>query len=127
MLAVEVLMQAVVVTNSILKQKRRRPRLTGTVATLDEVGVLFRIPHIDSHRFIPMIGERNQMGIGRCSEFAQNVGQRITEILVLSAPEAVPSHDDTAAKDLIFRVKTRDCPALLGGKKLFNRGVALLV
>ena len=40
MLTVEVLVQAVVVVDSILKEKRRRPHLTGIVATLDEVGVL---------------------------------------------------------------------------------------
>ena len=57
MLAVEVLVQAVVVVDSILKQKRRRPHLTGIVATLDEVGVLFRIARIDSHRVIPAIGD----------------------------------------------------------------------
>ena len=68
-LAVDVLVEAVVVADSILKQKRRRPRLSGMVATLDEVGVLFWIAQIDSHCFIPMIGNWDQMRIDRCPEF----------------------------------------------------------
>src|SRR5258708_37849611 len=63
MLAVEVLVQAVVVADSILKEKRRVPHLSGLVATLNEVGVLFRIARIDSHRVIPAIGDRDQMRI----------------------------------------------------------------
>src|ERR1700679_2424922 len=70
MLAIEVLVQAVVVVDSILQKKRRRPHLTGIVATLNEVGVLLRIAQIDSHRFIPMIGNWDQMRINRCPEFA---------------------------------------------------------
>src|ERR1700730_238309 len=127
MLAVEVLVQAVVVVDSILKQKRRRPHLTGIVATVDEVGVLFRIARIDSHRFIPAIGDRDQMRIDRCPEFAQKIGKRIAEILVLPAPEAMPPHDDATAKDVVIGVKTGDASALLRGKKLFHHGVALLV
>ena len=69
MLAVDVLVQAVVVADSILKEKKRRPHLTGMVAMFDEVGVLLRIAQIDSHRFIPMIGNWDQMRINRCPEF----------------------------------------------------------
>jgi len=68
-LAVDLLVQAVVVADSILKEKRRWPHLTGMVATFDEVGVLLRIAQIDSHRFIPMIGNWDQMRIDRCPEF----------------------------------------------------------
>ena len=118
-LTVEVLMQAVVVVDSVLKEKRRRPYLTCTVTTLDEVGMLFRIAHIDSHRFIPTIGDGDQMRIDCRPEFAQPIGKRVAEILVLSAPEAVPLHDDATAKDVIIRVKTGNGPALLRGKKLF--------
>ena len=43
MLAIEILMQAVVVTGAVAKEKRRRPCLTCIVATLDEVGMLLGI------------------------------------------------------------------------------------
>src|SRR5580693_913554 len=127
MLAVEVLVQAVVVVDSIFKEKWRRPHLTGIVATLEEVGVLFRVAHIESHRFIPAIGNRDQMRIDRCPEFAQKIGKRIAEILVLPTPEAMPPHDNATAKDVVIGVKTGDAPALLRGKKLFHHSVALLV
>src|SRR5260370_18986621 len=73
MFPVEVLMQAVVVVGSILKEKGRRPHLTSIVATLDEVGVSLRIAHIDSHPFIPTIRDRDQMRIDRCSDFAYKI------------------------------------------------------
>ena len=40
MLAVQVLVQAVVVVGAVLQQQRRRPLLAGRVAARDEVGVL---------------------------------------------------------------------------------------
>ena len=67
------------------------------------------------------------MRIDRCPEFAQKIGKRIAEILVLPTPETMPPHDDATAKDVVIRVKTGDGPALLRGKKLFHHGVALLV
>jgi hypothetical protein len=97
------------------------------VATLDEVGVLFRIARIDSHRVIPAIGDRDQMRIDRCPKFAQKIGKRIAKIPVLPAPEAMPPHDDATAKDVVIRVEAGDFPAVLRGKKLFHHGVALLV
>src|SRR5580692_7603943 len=127
MLAVQILVQAVVVADPILKEKRRRPHLTGIVATLDEVGVLFRIARIDSHPVIPAIGDRDQMRIDRWPEFAQKIGKRIAEIFILPTPEAMPPHDNATAKDVVIGIKTGDAPALLRGKKLFHHGVALLV
>src|SRR6202051_3240966 len=119
-------MQAVVVVDPILEEKRRRPYLTGVVTTLDEVGVLFRIAHINSHRFIPAIGDRDQMRIDRRPEFAQKIGKRIAEILVLSAPETMPLHNDSTANDLVVRVKAGDGPALLRRKKVLPPGVAFV-
>src|SRR5579872_1902481 len=127
MLAVEVLMQAVVVADSILKEKRRRPCLTRIVATLDEVGMFLRIADIDSHRFIPAIGDRDQMRIDCRAEFAYKTREGIAEIFVRAAPETMPLHDDATAKDVIIRVKAGDSPALLRRKKLFHHRVALLV
>src|ERR1700754_4757072 len=49
MLTVEILVQAIIVADSILKEKRSRAYLTGIVATLDEFGMLLRIAHIDFH------------------------------------------------------------------------------
>ena len=41
-LAIEILMQAVVVARPVLQQQRRRPRLAGRVAALEKIGVRLR-------------------------------------------------------------------------------------
>ena len=43
MLAVEVLVQSVVIAGSVLEEKRCRPGLTGQMTTLNEVLVLLRV------------------------------------------------------------------------------------
>jgi hypothetical protein len=66
--AFEVLVQAVVVADSILKEKRRRPHLTGMIAAFDEVGVLLwvahRFPSLHSNDWQPGPDANN-----RCPEF----------------------------------------------------------
>jgi hypothetical protein len=57
-LAVEILVQAVVVAFAVLQQERRRPRLPGLVAAREEGRVLFRIAHGDAHRLVPAVGDR---------------------------------------------------------------------
>src|SRR5436190_524275 len=47
MLAVEVLMQAVVVVLPVLKQQRCRPELARVMATREEVRVSFRVANVD--------------------------------------------------------------------------------
>ena len=73
-LSVEVLVQTVVVIDSVLKEKRCRPRLTGVVATLDEVGMRVRIAFIDSHCFVPSICNPYKMRINPCPEPIQEIG-----------------------------------------------------
>ena len=72
-LTVEVLVQTVVVIDSVLKEKRCRPLLTGVVATLDEVGMRVRIACIDSHCFVPSICNAYKMRINSCPEPAQEI------------------------------------------------------
>ncbi len=57
MLAIEVLMQAVIIAGPILKQKRCRPDLAGLMATLNEVRVRLRVADINTHDLIPAIGD----------------------------------------------------------------------
>ena len=62
-LAVEVLMQAVVVVRSILEQERSRLALPGLVTAGDKVGVLVRIAHVDAHGLVPANGFRRQVRV----------------------------------------------------------------
>ena len=98
-LAVEVLVQAVVVAGAVSQQQRRRPRLAGRVAAREEVGVRAGI----ARRRCPSprsSGWRSARAADRAPsrKSATSVGQRIAEVLVLAAPEAVPRHHDAAAK-----------------------------
>ena len=98
-LAVEVLVQAVVVARAVLQQQRRRPRLPGLVAAR-EISPRARrdsapsMP-IASFQRLAIARERR---IERGAQRGDEVGQRIGEVLVLAAAEAVPRHDDPAAE-----------------------------
>jgi hypothetical protein len=60
MLSVKVLMQAVIVSWSVLQQKWRRPKLARFMATSNKVGMFARILNRDPHALIPAIGNRHQ-------------------------------------------------------------------
>ena len=62
-LAIKILVETVVVVNTVLQEQRSRSELPRLVAARDEVGMLAGITHFDPHRFIPAIGDRNQMRI----------------------------------------------------------------
>ena len=88
-LAVEILVQAVVVVDAILQQQRRRPRLPGIVAAFQErlmaIGIArCRSPSSRSSDWRP-VKPRVELG----AQLRDQVGQRIGEILVLAAAEAV--------------------------------------
>jgi hypothetical protein len=55
--AVQILMQAVVIANSVPQQQGRRSRLSRRVATLEEHGQSLGILDIDAHGLIPSVCE----------------------------------------------------------------------
>jgi hypothetical protein len=57
MFAVQILMQAVVVANSVPQQQRRRSRLSSGVTTLEELSQSLGILDMDPHGLIPAICE----------------------------------------------------------------------
>jgi len=63
MLAVEVLMQTVVVALSVLQHQWGRTRLPGVVTAAQEIIQLIRIPDVDIQLLIPLIGCRYQATI----------------------------------------------------------------
>ena len=96
-LAVDILMQAVVVPGLIPEQERSRLALAGLVASLEELVQPSRIAHLDSHRLVPPIGDRREAGVQLGPEVVDQSRQRVVEVLVLPAPEAVPRHHHAAA------------------------------
>ena len=97
-LAVEILMQAVVVVRPVLEQKRCRSDLPGGVAASQKIGMRFRIAHVDAQRLIPAIGDRRQPGVEGRAQVGDDWRQRIREVLVFAAPVTMPGHDDATAK-----------------------------
>src|SRR6188472_3835592 len=89
MLAVQILVQAVVIVRAVPKQEGRRSLLLRLVAPRDELGVRARIAHIDTHRLVPSVGERSEPWIERRPQLGYELGQRVAEILVLSTAEPV--------------------------------------
>src|SRR5262245_7643628 len=98
MLAIEVLMQAVVVAGPVSQQQRRRPRLPRLMAAAEERLVRVREARRDLHRLMPAIGDRRQPRVERGAQVRDDRRQGIAEILVLAAPETVARHDDAAAE-----------------------------
>src|SRR5688500_18216931 len=98
MLAIEVLVQTVVIVGPVLEQNRCRPNLAGLMATFDEVRVLHRVANINTHRLVPTIGDWDKMRIDSRPEARNKTGQWIAEILVLSAPEAMSCHYNLTAE-----------------------------
>src|SRR5688572_11345272 len=98
MLAVQVLMQAVVIVRSILQQKWRRFDLPGLMTTLDEVRVAVWITHGNAHGGVPAVGNGDEMRVEDRPEFRNEIGQGIAKVFVLAASEPMPCHDDAAAE-----------------------------
>src|SRR5882724_9480927 len=106
MLAVEVLVQAVIIISPILEQQWSRPDLAGLMTALNEVRVLFRIAHLKTHRGVPAIGDGDKKRVNRRAEVRHKIRQRRAEILVLSTPETMPTHLDAAAEDILVRIQS---------------------
>ncbi|MNC85217.1 hypothetical protein D3C83_08070 [compost metagenome] len=74
MLAVEILVQAVIVIGAVLQQQRRRPALACRVAAPDEGGVLGRKPDVNAHRVVPAIGDDGETRVQRCAQLGDEIG-----------------------------------------------------
>ena len=77
MLAIEVLMQAIVIASLILQQQRRRPALSRVVAALEEIRMRRRIADIDPHRLVPAVGDRRKTRIQHRAQVRDNDRQWI--------------------------------------------------
>ncbi len=113
MLAIEILMQAIIVPGAILQQQRRRPDLTGVMASLQECLVPVGIMDVDPHGLVPAIGDPGELRIQDGAQLRDQIGQRIGEVFVFAAAKAVAAHHDPAAKIPVVGIKRRDGAALV--------------
>lgn len=116
-LAVQILVQAVVVAGAVAQQQRGRPRLTGGMTARQECLVPRRIDDVDVHRLVPAIRQRHQTRVQRRAQRLDVVWQRVTEVLVFAAAEAVPRHDDAAAMPRVVVVEPGERLAFLRGQQ----------
>ena len=59
MLSVKILMETIVVSGSVLQQKRRWPLLSSCVATVKKLLVAIRETNVNSHALVPRISDRH--------------------------------------------------------------------
>src|SRR5579872_4741952 len=127
MLAIEVLVQAVVVPSFILQQQRRGPALPRLVTALQESFVPLRVADVDPHRLVPAVGDRSQPPVQRGTQGRDQARQRIGEILVFAAAKAVPAHDDAAAEMSLVGIERGERLAFLRREQAFEDRTALRV
>src|SRR5206468_7309680 len=126
-LAIEILMQAVVVALVIAKEQRRGALLASIVAALDEIRMRGGKACANSHGGVPPIGNRGKPAIERRSQRRDDRRQRMGKVLVLAAAEAMPRHHDRAAETVAVLVEASELGALARRQKLAERRVAVAV
>src|SRR5437870_8241841 len=124
---VDVLVEAVVVAGPVPEDERRRPPLAGGVTAAQEVVEPLGKPAALAERAPPVVGDGNQPGIQGPPQRVHERRQRVAEVLVFSAPEAVPLHDDAAPETPVIRVERDQRAALLRRQQRRGGGTARLV
>jgi hypothetical protein len=97
------------------------------MAALDEVRMRFRKANVATHRRVPPVGDRRKMRIQGCAQVGNDVRQRITEIFIFSAAEAMPLHDDPAAENVLRRIQLSQRVAFRRRQQTLDQRVALLI
>jgi hypothetical protein len=96
------------------------------VAAVEEGVVRVRIAQIDTHLVVPVVGDRRKHRIKRGAQCGDQRRKRVREVFVLPLAEAVPGHDDAAAKAAIVGVESGDPDTFLGPQQLRQNGGAAL-
>src|SRR5947207_4315838 len=110
-IAVQVLVQAVVVAGPVFEQERRRPLLPGFVTLLEIGGERGWKPPLLVQPLPPAIGNRREMRVDRLAQSFDRARQRIPEILILAAAKSVTLHYHATAKYLFPGVERGDFSA----------------
>ena len=96
------------------------------LVTAREIGrVLARKPHANPQRIIPAVRDVGERRIKRRAQRRHYLGQRIGEVFVFTASEAMPCHHHTASKQRVRRVARSKGCALLRGQQPAGRRAAV--
>ncbi len=107
-------MQAIIIARAILQQQGRRSPLSRFMAPCEKFGVIGRKARRHPHPFVPAIGDRCEPRIEHPAQRLDQRRQRIGEIAIFAAPEAVPRHNHMAAKLRVLGIKCRSAVAIGG-------------
>jgi hypothetical protein len=118
-LAIDVLVQAIVVAGAIAQQERRRPRLTRLMAAREERFVLGGVSYLDVHHRVPAVGDRREPPIKAATQRDDEIGQGVGEIFLLSPAKATGGHHDARAEAGVVGVQRRE-PAHASGEMSFG-------
>jgi hypothetical protein len=127
MLAVEILMQTIVIASAVLQQERGRPDLSGGVAAGDKIDVPVWIAKVNTHCRIPPVSYGREVRIQYGAQLGNDPGQRISKILVLAAPKSVLCHYYATAKTILFGIQFREQLAFILRDKALKRRAALRI
>ena len=125
--AVEVLMQAVVVAGLVAEQQWRGSLLPCLVTDAKKLGVLGWKSLLNVERRIPLVGNACQPRIERLPQRLNDGRQRIAVVLILAASEAMPRHDHATAELRCRVVAVGEGGAVFDGEKAAGRSVAILI
>src|SRR5215475_5811301 len=98
MLAVDILMQAIVIALAVVQEERCWPRLAGAMTPLKKCRMLLWIAHVDAQGLVPAVRDAGQWRIQRMAQAGDHGRKRIGKVFVLAAPKAVACHHNAAAK-----------------------------
>ncbi|MNV18036.1 hypothetical protein D3C71_1088450 [compost metagenome] len=129
MLAIQVLVQAVVVASAVLQQQRGGTHLACGMAAGNEVGMPRGVAHIDAHGGVPLVGNGRQVRVQCLAQPGHQTGQRVAEVPVFALAKAVALHHHAAAEGALIRVaiKAGQRGAFGGTEQLRQYRIALLV
>jgi hypothetical protein len=105
MVAVQVLVQTVVIVWPVPEQKWCRFDLAGMMASLYEVFMIFRVTNVNFHRLVPTVSDRNKTRIEGLPKAGNQIRQGIAEILVFPTPEVMTFHHDPCAENVVLLVQ----------------------
>jgi hypothetical protein len=125
-LAVEILVEAVVIVLLVFEKKRCRPRLSGLMAELLELLVYRRVSRRISQVVIPLVRDGGERRIESIAEALNQRWKRVAVVLILATPKAVTGHHHAAAKSGGILVAGGKLEALLWSKQRAGGGIALL-
>src|SRR5919202_3371327 len=119
-LAVQILVETIVIATAVAKQQWRWSTLACLVAAGDELRVRIGIAHGNAHPCVPAIRQRREACVQGATQSRDEWRQRVAEIPVLALAETMPCHNDNAAESLVVVIQPGDGATLIGIEHLLD-------